>query len=62
MKVIAADSGAALLNSKFEPLHIVAVATILVEPPYRDANQFIAESIFAPVENGHALIIHELEL
>lgn len=62
MKVVAADSGAALLNSRFEPLHIVAVATILVEPPYREASQFIVESIFAPVENGHALIIHELEL
>lgn len=62
MKVVAADSGAALLNSKFKPLSIVAVATILVEPPYRGASQIIAEPIFAPVENGHTLIIHELEL
>ncbi len=62
MKVVAADSGAAILNPRFEPLRIVAAATVLVEPPYREANQFLAEPIFAPAENGHALIIHELEL
>ncbi len=62
MKIIAADSGAALLNTRFEPLHIVAMATVLVEPPYRRASQFLAEPIYAPVENGHTLIIHELEL
>lgn len=62
MKVVAADSGAAILNTRFEPLQIVAAATVLVEPPYREASQFLAEPIFAPVENGHVLIIHELEL
>jgi hypothetical protein len=62
LKIIAADSGAALLNARFEPLKIVAAATTLVEPPYRGASQFVAEPIFAPVEDGHVLIIHELEL
>ncbi len=62
MKVVAADSGAALLNNCFEPLRIVATAAVLVEPPYRQASQFLAEPIFAPAENGHALIVHELEL
>jgi len=62
LKVVAADSGAAILNSRFEPLKIVAAAAVLVEPPYIEADQFLAEPIFAPVENGHALIIHELEL
>lgn len=62
MKVVAADSGAAILNSRFEPLQVVAAAVVLVEPPYRRANSFLVESIFAPVEDGHALIIHELEL
>jgi len=62
VKVVAADSGAAILNTHFEPLQIVASATVLVEPPYRGAIQFLAESIFAPVENGHVLIVHELEL
>lgn len=62
MKVVAADSGAAILNTNFEPLQIVAAATVLVEPPFREACQFLVEPIFAPVENGHVLIIHELEL
>lgn len=62
LKVVAADSGAAILNSRFEPLRIVAAATVLVESPYRDASQFLAEPIFASVEDGHVLIVHELEL
>jgi len=62
LKVVAADSGAALLDTRFEPLKIVAAAAVLVEPPYREANQFLAEPIFAPAKNGHGLIIHELEL
>jgi len=62
LKVVAADSGAALLNAKFEPLQIIATATVLVEPPYREASQFLAEPAFAPVEDGHALIARELEL
>ncbi|UCH31771.1 MAG: DUF4152 family protein [Candidatus Bathyarchaeota archaeon] len=62
MRVIAADSGAAILNPRFEPLQIVAAATVLVEPPYRRASEFLVEPIFAPIETGHALIIHELEL
>jgi len=62
LKVVAADSGAAILNTNFEPLQIVAAATVLVEPPFREACQFLVEPIFAPVENGHVLIIHELEL
>lgn len=62
LKVIAADSGAAILNTRFEPLEIVAAATVLVEPPYREAGQSMVESIFAPAEDGHVLIIHELEL
>ena len=35
---------------------------MIVEPPYRHASSFLAEPIFASVGNGHALIIHELEL
>jgi hypothetical protein len=62
LKVIAADSGAALLNPRFEPMKIVASAAVLVEPPYREASFVSAEPIFAPVENGHILIVHELEL
>ena len=62
LKVVAADSGAAILNTCFEPLQIVAAATVLVEQPYRGASKFLVEPIFAPVEKGHDLIVHELEL
>lgn len=62
LKVIAADSGAALLDGAFEPLRVVAASAVLIEPPYRRPSRFVVESIFAPVEDGHLLIVHELEL
>lgn len=62
MKIIAADSSAALLNDSFEPLSIVAVASVLVCPPYREAKACLAEAIFADAKSGHELIVHEAEL
>ena len=62
LKVIAADSGAALLNERFQPLQIVACAAVLVEPPYRTASKCIAKPIFADVNEGHKLVVYELEL
>jgi len=60
--VVAADSGAAVLNDHFRPLLVVAAAAVLVEPPYRKISYCLAEPIFAKVENGHLLVVHELEL
>jgi hypothetical protein len=62
LKVVAADSSAAILNDRFEPLCVVAAASVLVEPPYREASFYLAEPIFADVEKGPHLVIHELEL
>lgn len=62
MKIIAADSSAAVLNDSFEPLTIVAVASVLVSPPYRESSAFLAEPIFADAGNGHEVIVHEAEL
>jgi len=62
LRVVAADSGAAILNHNFEPLHVVAASAVLVEPPYTGASSCLAEPIFAKVETGHLLIVHELEL
>ncbi len=62
MRIISADSGAAILDTSFKPLRIIASGTVLVEPPFRVASKFLVEPIFAPVEDGYALIIHELEL
>ena len=62
MKVIAADSSAAILNDKFQVLSIVATASVLVNPPYREASAFLAEPIFSEAEDGHEVIVHEAEL
>ena len=62
MKIVAADSGAALLNERFEPLQVVAACAVLVEPPYTKTTSLLAEPIFTNVEDGHRLVVHELEL
>lgn len=62
MKIIAADSSAAILDDKFKPLSIVAAASVLVTPPYREATECLAEPIFADADNGHELVVNEAEL
>ena len=62
MRVVAADSGAAILNDRFKPLSVVAAVVVLVEPPYREADIYLAEPIFADVKKGYLLVVHELEL
>jgi len=62
LKIVAADSAAALLDRKFKPLLMVAVAAVLVNPPYREPSECLAEPIFADVKNGHELVIHEAEV
>ncbi len=62
LRIVAADSAAALLNKRFEPLQVVAVCSVLVEPPYTDVTSCLSEPIFAEVEDGHRLVVHELEL
>jgi hypothetical protein len=62
LKIIAADSASAVLNQRFEPLQIVAASAVLVEPPYTNASFSSAEPIFAKVEDGSLLVVHELEL
>ena len=62
MRIIAADSGAATLNERYEPLQVVAACAVLVEPPYSEASLCLAEPIFVPVQDGYQLVVHELEL
>ncbi len=63
VKVIAADSGAALLDSNFEPTHMVASAAVLVEPPYREPSLYrLAEPIFREFDSGLEVIVREAEL
>jgi hypothetical protein len=62
LRIIAADSSAALLNEKFEPLSIVAAASVLVAPPYREPSTILVEPIFADATNGSEVVVHEAEL
>ena len=62
MRIIAADSSSAILNDKFEPVSIIAAAAVLVNSPYREPSECLAEPIFANIENGHDVIVHEAEL
>ena len=62
MRIIAADSAAATLNERYEPLLVVAACAVLVEPPYTGTSSCLAEPIFVGVEDGYQLVVHELEL
>jgi hypothetical protein len=62
LRIIAADSSAAVLNEKFEPLSIVAAASVLVVPPYREASTCLAEPIFVNAASGSEVVVHEAEL
>jgi hypothetical protein len=62
LRIISADSGAALLNERYEAQSIVAAVSVLVESPYRIAQKYVAEPIFSKVASSHELIVHELEL
>ncbi len=63
LRIISADSGAAILNDQYQPTHLVASAAVLVEPPYREPSAFrLAEPIFKEVDTGFEVIVHEAEL
>jgi hypothetical protein len=62
LRIIAADSSAAVLDDRFEPLTIVATASVLVNPPYREPSACLAEPVFADASDGHEVVIHEAEL
>jgi len=62
LKIISADSGAAILDDQFKPTHLVASVSLLVEPPYREPAARLAEAIFEEVDTGFEVIVHEAEL
>ena len=62
MRVISADSAAAILDPQFNPLYLVASVSVLVNPPYREPYFRLAEPIFREVESGFEVIVHEAEL
>ena len=62
MRIIAADSGAAVLDDQYNPVFLVASVSVLVEPPYREPSFRIAKPIFREVDTGLEVIVHEAEL
>jgi hypothetical protein len=62
LRVISADSAAAILDEKFTPLRLVASASVLVNPPYREPQTRLAEPIFREVADSYDVIVHEAEL
>ena len=62
MKIISADSAAAILDQQFKPLYLVASVSVLVNPPYREPSFRLAEPIFREVDSGFEVIVHEAEL
>ena len=45
MRIVAADMGSAILNRRFEPEAIAALAAVLVEHPYNCASDVVAKSL-----------------
>ncbi len=62
LRIISADSAAAILDQQFKPLFLVASVSVLVNPPYREPSFRLAEPIFREVNDGFDVIVHEAEL
>jgi hypothetical protein len=62
LRIISADSGAAILDSQFKPTQLAASAAVLVEAPYREASFQLAEPIFREVDGSFDVIVREAEL
>lgn len=62
LRIVSADSAAAILDAKFTPLYLVASASVVVNPPYREAQARLAEPIFKEVADGYEVIVVEAEL
>ena len=62
LRIISADSAAAILDETFVPKRLVASAAVLVEPPYREAHVRLAKPIFKEVDDSYDVIVHEAQL
>lgn len=61
MKIIAADSGSAMLDENFTPQRIVAASSIGTDVPYRNAFTQISDLLMTSVDR-HDLIVTELRM
>jgi hypothetical protein len=62
LRIVSADSAAAILDEKFNPTFLVASAAVLVESPYREAHTRLSEPIFKEVSDSFDVIVHEAQL
>ncbi len=62
LRIVAADSAAALLDEKFNPTHLVASVVVLVEEPYREAHTRLSQSLFKEVDETYDVIVTEAHL
>jgi hypothetical protein len=62
LRIISADSAAAILDAQFNARFLVASVSVLVDPPYREPSYRLTEPIFGEVDSGFEVIVHEAEL
>jgi hypothetical protein len=62
LRIVSADSAAAIIDANFKPLYLVASTSVLVEPPYREAHSRMTKPIFREVNDGYEVIVGEAEL
>jgi len=62
LRTISADSAATILDEQFNARFLVASASVVVDPPYRESSSRLAEPIFREVAVGFEVIVHEAEL
>jgi hypothetical protein len=62
LRIVSADSAAAILDEKFNPIQLVASVAVLVEETYREAHIRLAEPIFKEVDETFDVIVHEAQL
>ncbi len=62
LRIVAADSAAALLDEKFNPTHLVASVAVLVEEPYREAHNRLSQPLFKEVDETYDVIVTEAHL
>jgi hypothetical protein len=62
LRAVSADSSAAILDAEFKPLYLVASASVVVDPPYREADLRLTKPLFKRVEYGYEVIVGEAEL
>ena len=62
MRIISADSAAAILDEKFLPTKLISSVAILLEKPYRESHTRLVDHIMIDVDAVFDIIVHEAEL